>query len=39
MMRKMLKDKVKRNLTQEEWDYYIGRNIPYEPFIGKEARP
>ena len=39
MMRKMLKDKVKRNLTQEEWDYYIGRNIPYEAFIGKEARP
>lgn len=39
MMRKMLKDKVKRNLTREEWDYYIGRNIPYEAFIGKEARP
>ena len=39
MMRKMLKEKLKRNLTREEWDYYIGRNIPYEAFIGKEARP
>jgi hypothetical protein len=39
MMRQMLKKKLKRNLTRQEWDYYIGRNIPYEPFIGKEARP
>lgn len=38
MMRQLLKDKIKRNLTREEWDYYIGRNNPYEPFIGKEAR-
>lgn len=38
-MRTMLKDKIKRNLTREEWDYYIGRNIPYEAFIGKEVRP
>ena len=38
MMRQMLKKKIKRNLTREEWDYYIGRNIPYEPFIGKEAK-
>lgn len=39
IMRQMLKKKLKRNLTQEEWNYYIGRNIPYEPFIGKEAKP
>jgi hypothetical protein len=38
MMRQMLKKKIKRNLTREEWYYYIGRNIPYEPFIGKEAK-
>ena len=38
IMRQMLKKKVKRNLTREEWNYYIGRNIPYEPFIGKEAQ-
>ena len=33
-----LKSLLKRNLTKEEWNYYIGQNIPYEPFIGKEAR-
>ena len=33
-----LKSMLKRNLTKEEWNYYIGQNIPYEPFIGKEAR-
>ena len=33
-----LKSLLKRNLTKEEWNYYIGKNIPYEPFIGKEAR-
>ena len=38
MMRQMLKSKLTRNLTQEEWDYYIGRNIPYERFIGKEGK-
>ena len=38
MMRQMLKKKLKRNLTQDEWNYYIGRNIPYESFIGKEAK-
>ena len=38
MMRQMLKKKLTRNLTQEEWNYYIGRNIPYERFIGKEGK-
>ena len=33
-----LKAKIKRNLTREEWNYYIGKNIPYETFIGKEAK-
>ena len=32
-----LKAKIKRNLTREEWNYYIGNNVPYETFIGKEA--
>ena len=38
MMQQQLKAKIKRNLTREEWNYYIGKNIPYETFIGKEAR-
>jgi len=25
-----LKNKLKRNFTREEWDYYVGNNIPYE---------
>ena len=28
-----LQKKVNRNLTQEEWNYYIGRNVPYESFL------
>lgn len=37
MMVERIKGRLKRNLTQEEWNYYIGPNIPYEAFIGKEA--
>ena len=37
-MATILKSKIKRNLTREEWNYYIGRNIPYEAFIRKEAK-
>lgn len=28
-----LQKKVNRNLSQEEWNYYIGRNVPYESFL------
>ena len=24
-----LRQNVKRNFTQEEWDYYVGKSIPY----------
>ena len=35
----VLKNKLKRNLTTEEWNYYIGKNVPYESFInGKEVK-
>jgi hypothetical protein len=27
-----LQKQLKRNLTHDEWSYYIGRNIPYETF-------
>ena len=36
-MAKRVKANLKRNLTREEWNYYIGKNILYETFIGKEA--
>ena len=28
-----LKNKVKRNFTQEEWNYYVGKSIPYRKII------
>ena len=28
-----VKKKLKRNFTREEWNYYIGKKVPYEKFI------
>ena len=28
-----VKKRLKRNLTAEEWKYFIGQNIPYETFV------
>ena len=30
-----LRNKLKRNFTRDEWDYYVGRNIPYEQFCSR----
>ena len=30
LMQQRLQSKLKRNLTREEWNYYVGRNVPYE---------
>ena len=38
-MARNLKASLKRDLTREEWNYYIGKRIPYESFKGKEAKP
>ena len=41
LMVERIKRKLKRNFTKDEWNYYIGENIPYESFIspkGKEAK-
>ena len=38
----VIRNKIKRNLTTEEWNYYIGQDVPYENFIdtqGKEVTP
>ena len=29
-MLRRLRAKLKRNMTREEWNYYVGRNVPYE---------
>lgn len=38
-MANKVKARLKRNLTRDEWNYYIGKNIPYETFVGKEEKP
>ena len=30
MIAQRLRQNVKRNFTQEEWDYYVGRGLPYK---------
>lgn len=39
LMVENVKKKLKRDLTTEEWDYFIGQSIPYESFTGKEVQP
>ena len=40
MMVDLIRNNLKRDFTTEEWNYYIGKNVPYESFLnGKEARP
>ncbi len=31
-----IKQSLKRNFTQEEWDYYVGKGIPYRKFISNK---
>jgi WD40 repeat protein len=33
LMAQKIHSSLKRNMTQQEWSYYIGNNIPYEAFI------
>lgn len=33
LMAHKIRSGLKRNMTQQEWSYYIGNNIPYETFI------
>jgi WD40 repeat protein len=32
----VIRKKIKRNLTTEEWNYYIGQDVPYEKFISEK---
>ena len=36
MMVERVKGKLKRDLTADEWAYYIGGVIPYESFTGRQ---
>lgn len=38
-MAQRIQSRMIRDLTREEWNYYIGKNIPYETFMGKEVQP
>ena len=33
VMVEKVQKKLKRNLTSDEWNYFIGKNIPYERFV------
>jgi hypothetical protein len=35
MIAQRIRQKVKRDFTQEEWNYYVGKEIPYRSFLGK----
>lgn len=38
-MEEIIKQKLKRDLTSDEWNFYIGKDVPYESFVGgKEVR-
>lgn len=32
-----VRNKIKRDFTQAEWNYYVGPNIPFESFIDKDT--
>jgi len=34
---KKVRNKIKRDFTQDEWNYYVGPNIPFESFFDKNA--
>ena len=34
-----LRSRLSRNFTRDEWNYYVGSNVPYEEILGKEVRP
>ena len=33
-----IRKKLKRDLTPEEWNYYIGYDVPYETFLGTQGK-
>lgn len=42
LMVETIRKKINRNLTRDEWNYFIGKDVPYETFVksgGKEGLP
>jgi WD40 repeat protein len=42
MMAERISKELKRDFTTDEWNYYIGKNVPFESFVekqGKEVAP
>jgi len=37
-MAKTIKNSLKRDFTQQEWNYYIGREVPFTSFTNKEKQ-
>lgn len=38
LMVETIRKKLKRDLTTEEWNFYIGKDVPYETFIGTQGK-
>ena len=38
MMVERIRNKLKRDFTTDEWNYYIGRNVPYESFLTTKGK-
>ena len=38
MMVDLVRKKLKRDFTTDEWHYYIGEKVPYESFVGKQGK-
>lgn len=38
VMAERVKNQLKNDFTPNEWDYYIGKNVPFESFIGQAGK-
>ena len=38
LMVEAIRKKMKRDLTVEEWNYYIGQDVPFESFVGTQGK-
>lgn len=39
MLQERIQRNVRRDFTQDEWNYFIGRSIPFRPFINQQKAP
>ena len=39
IMVETIKKKIRRDLTTEEWNYFIGQDVPYEHFFSQQGKP